>query len=189
MGRGRWRFLRDDRGQSLVEIGLAAPILVFALIGGIDLLRVSALQQATVNAARVAAEYVSADPTVCDTGTSPANRMPAGCNVAARSVRQVIDAELGNTPGYTASGAAVPSIPFERDSNLQIMGRYPDGPGGSLGTPWCSTSRTVVSGDGPARQLCFVAVRVTYTFRTLVPWLFVPNQVTSDRTVVRALYR
>ena len=49
------RFVRGDRGQSIVELALALPILVFLLIGGADLARAFAIQIAVQNGARAAA--------------------------------------------------------------------------------------------------------------------------------------
>ena len=48
--------LRDEIGQSMVELALLLPILVFGLIGGADLARAFALQLAVVNGARAGAE-------------------------------------------------------------------------------------------------------------------------------------
>ena len=49
-------FVRGDRGQSIVELALALPILVFLLIGGSDLARAFAVQIAVQNGARAGAE-------------------------------------------------------------------------------------------------------------------------------------
>lgn len=48
--------VRDDLGQSMVELALLLPILVFGLIGGADLARAFALQLAIQNGARAGAE-------------------------------------------------------------------------------------------------------------------------------------
>lgn len=48
--------IHSDRGQSLVELALTLPILVFVLIGGADLARAYALQLAVQNGARAGAE-------------------------------------------------------------------------------------------------------------------------------------
>jgi Flp pilus assembly protein TadG len=49
-------FRRDDRGQSIVELALTVPLLVYGLIGGADLARAYALQLAVQNGARAGAE-------------------------------------------------------------------------------------------------------------------------------------
>lgn len=48
--------LSDERGQSLVELALTLPIMVFVLIGGADMARAYALQLAVQNGARAGAE-------------------------------------------------------------------------------------------------------------------------------------
>ena len=48
--------MRDEIGQSLVELALLRPILVFGLIGAADLARAFALQLAIQNGARAGAE-------------------------------------------------------------------------------------------------------------------------------------
>ena len=48
--------MRDELGQSMVELALLLPILVFGLIGAADLARAFALQLAIQNGARAGAE-------------------------------------------------------------------------------------------------------------------------------------
>ena len=84
------RLALRDGGQSLVEIGLAMPILALALIGAVDLLRVAAVQQAVINAARVGAEVAAADPT--QTGVAEAT------------------SELSRTPGLVAANAVITRV-------------------------------------------------------------------------------
>lgn len=47
---------RDERGQSLVELALLMPILIFGLIAAADLARAFSAQLAVQNAARAGAE-------------------------------------------------------------------------------------------------------------------------------------
>ena len=61
MPRGRaYRYivkaLRETGGQSLVELALALPMLVFLLMGGTDFARAYSAQVGVLNAARVGAE-------------------------------------------------------------------------------------------------------------------------------------
>src|SRR5438067_13498370 len=53
--------LSDDLGQSMVELALLLPVLVFGLIGGADLARAYALQLAVQNGARAGAEAFARD--------------------------------------------------------------------------------------------------------------------------------
>lgn len=54
-------FLKSERGQSVVELALTLPIIVFILIGGADLARAFAMQLAVQNGARAGAEAVAID--------------------------------------------------------------------------------------------------------------------------------
>jgi Flp pilus assembly protein TadG len=58
------RFLRgrrEDLGQSMVELALILPMLVFSLIGGADLARAYSVQLAVQNGARAGAEAYAID--------------------------------------------------------------------------------------------------------------------------------
>lgn len=55
------RTLRDDAGQSLVELALALPFLLLVLLGIGDLARVFFYTTAIENAARVGAAYAAAN--------------------------------------------------------------------------------------------------------------------------------
>jgi Flp pilus assembly protein TadG len=61
VGSIRARFARDDRAQSLVEIALLMPMLVFLILAGGDLARAYALQLAVQNGARAGAEAAAID--------------------------------------------------------------------------------------------------------------------------------
>ncbi len=50
------RFWRETGGQSIVELALCLPLLVFGLVGGADLARAFALQIAVENGSRAGAE-------------------------------------------------------------------------------------------------------------------------------------
>src|SRR5207237_5018179 len=56
-----FRFLRKEGGQSMVELALLLPVLVFGLIGGADMARAYALQLAVQNGARAGAEAYAID--------------------------------------------------------------------------------------------------------------------------------
>ena len=56
-------FFRRDGGQSLVELALTLPLLVFALLGGADMARAFALQIAVENGSRAGAESYAIDST------------------------------------------------------------------------------------------------------------------------------
>lgn len=80
----------DEGGQSIVELALTLPMLVFILIGGADLGRAYAMQLAVQNGARAGAEAVAID-------SSP---------TAAEAEARARD-EMGRTPGMDASSPTV----------------------------------------------------------------------------------
>lgn len=87
---GRVRHPSDERGQSMVELALTLPILVFTLIGGADLARAYALQLAVQNGARAGAEAAAV------------NSAPTETAIRARTID-----EMDRTPGMTASNAVI----------------------------------------------------------------------------------
>ena len=57
------RFVSSESAQSLVEISLVLPLLVFGLLAGADLARAFAVQLAVQNGARAGAESYAIDST------------------------------------------------------------------------------------------------------------------------------
>jgi Flp pilus assembly protein TadG len=84
----RLRMLSDDLGQSMVELALLLPVLVFGLIGAADLARAYALQLAVQNGARAGAEAYAID----------------FAKNAAQAVQRSKD-EMGRTPGLVCDAA------------------------------------------------------------------------------------
>ena len=163
-----WRFLRNDRGQSIVELALSAPILVMALIGGIDLMRIAAVQQAVVNASRAGADAVSQDPSI-----SQAN------------VLAVIKGELDGTPGLhdlTIVMCADQANPAPVAPSPCVV--LPPRSGGNYSGVLADGSTTCTSSGA---DICHVRVRVLYEFHTIVPWWFVPNVRVVDRSTYMPL--
>ena len=83
-------FVRREGGQSLVELALTLPLLVFALLGGADLARSYALQIAVENGARAGAESYAIDST------------PTNAEAQAAAI-----AEINRTPTANAAGSNV----------------------------------------------------------------------------------
>jgi Flp pilus assembly protein TadG len=54
-------FVASERGQSLVEVSLLLPLLVFVVLAGADLARAFAIQLAVQNGARAGAEAAAID--------------------------------------------------------------------------------------------------------------------------------
>jgi hypothetical protein len=163
-----WRFLRNERGQSIVELALSAPILVMALLGGVDLMRIAAVQQAVVNSSRAGADVISQDPAI-----SQAN------------VLSVIQGELSGTPGLhdlTVVMCADQSNPVPvAPSPCAVL---PTASGGSYTGTLADGVTSCTSNSG---GICYVKVRVLYEFHTIVPWWFVPNVRVVDRSTYMPL--
>src|SRR5690349_2747269 len=74
---GVMRWLRAERGQSLVELSLILPLMIFGLLGGADLARAYAMQIAVQNGARAGAESYAIDqtPTTAEAQTAAVEEM------------------------------------------------------------------------------------------------------------------
>jgi Flp pilus assembly protein TadG len=84
------RFALDEHGQSLVELALMLPILVFLLLGGVDIARAYAAQLAVQNGARAGAESAAID------------RTPHGAEAIDHAKQ-----EMDRTPGINSANATV----------------------------------------------------------------------------------
>jgi Flp pilus assembly protein TadG len=140
---------REDLGQSMVELALLLPVMVFGLIGGADLARAYAVQLAVQNGARAGAEAFAIDQSKNE----------------AQAAQRAID-EMSRTPGIDTSQASVTVSQKQGDLLTDCVPGVP-----TVAVP------------------CFVIVEVEYTFRTIVPWPFIPNVANLDRsTVMRTFY-
>lgn len=100
------QFVTSERAQSLVEVALLLPLLVFILLGGADLARAFALQLAVQNGARAGAEAAAIDfsPTSTEArarALDEMSRTPA-LNTAAATVTvsfKLADGATDCTPG------------------------------------------------------------------------------------------
>jgi Flp pilus assembly protein TadG len=111
-------FLRGDRGQSIVELALALPMLVFLLIGGADLARAFAIQIAVQNGARAGAEASAIDYT------------PTTAAAIAWTIQ-----EMGRTPGMNAA-LCDPSTPT---CTITVTRKQSDGVTACIQTPDVTT--------------------------------------------------
>ena len=84
------RLFTEERGQSIVEVALLMPMLVFLILAGGDLARAFALQLAVQNGARAGAEAAAVDYSLTATGA-----------------RDRAKDEMGRTPGMNASTAFI----------------------------------------------------------------------------------
>lgn len=83
-------WLRDAKGQSIVELALVLPVLAFSLLGGADVARAYAVQLAVQNGARAGAEAAAID-------FSP---------TAQKAIARARD-EISRTPGLVPGSAIV----------------------------------------------------------------------------------
>lgn len=95
---------RRDEGQALVELALTLPVLVFVLMGGIDLARGFTALTGVQSAAKSAVEAASLGRVSAD----------ADIVAAARD-------DLGRTPGVDASLAAVTVVRATGPSAEQLL--------------------------------------------------------------------
>jgi Flp pilus assembly protein TadG len=84
------RWVKEELGQSIVEVALVLPMLVYLVVGGADVARAFAIQLAIQNGARAGAEGSALDysPTV------------------AQAQNHAIQ-EMNRTPGMTANNAVI----------------------------------------------------------------------------------
>lgn len=91
-----WAFLRENGGQSMVELALSLPIMAFSLLGASDMARAFAVQLAVQNGARAGAEGTALDAT------------PTSVEATSH-----VQDEIGRTPGLTPANATV-SVSFSQ---------------------------------------------------------------------------
>lgn len=177
-----------SRGQSLVEFALILPILIFILLGILDMSRVFTSMMAVESAAREAADYGAwqsanwqGDPADPDS-----NRYKTEAGMKARACtasRNLVDF-VGDNLGCTN-----PSITI---GLLDEADRPAINGDGSVGYECDQASRTSGSVDlGP----CRVKVDLAYTFDLIVPLgldffgtrLGLPQQLSFTRTSIFAI--
>ena len=104
-----------DRGQSLVELALVTPILLFLLVGIIEIGRFSYYSILVSNAARAGAQYgaqglaTAADSTGIQTAATHDGQSLAGLTVSSIQECGCTGTSLGACP---ASGCAAPNHPL-----------------------------------------------------------------------------
>jgi Flp pilus assembly protein TadG len=107
----RTRFALDERAQSLVEIALLMPMLIFLILAGGDLARAYALQLAVQNGARAGAEAAAIDfsPTVASSRARALDEMARTPGLSSTDPSLVITVTFKKTDGITTCGPADPT--------------------------------------------------------------------------------
>lgn len=105
------RLFRHDRGQSIVELALALPMLAFTLLGGADMARTYAIQLAVQNGARAGAEATALDytPTAAAAETYARQEMERTPGMSAASA--TVNVSFTKADGTACTGAADTSVP------------------------------------------------------------------------------
>jgi Flp pilus assembly protein TadG len=119
---GALRFSREDLGQSMVEVTLLLPMLVFLILAGGDMARGYAIQIAIQNGARAGAEAAAID-------FSPT---PAETEARARD-------EMSRTPGMDSTVPAV-SVSFAKADGVSTCVSPP-----TLANPCFATVRVTMT--------------------------------------------
>lgn len=84
------RFALGERAQSLIETALVLPLIIYGLLGGVDIARGYAIQLAVQNGARAGAEAAALE------------RMPTPIEAIAHAQQ-----EMNRTPGMNADNATI----------------------------------------------------------------------------------
>lgn len=163
------------QGQSVVEFALVLPLLLFLMVGILDLGRIYTTMLSVESAAREAADYGSFG----SQKWSP----PAVSTTEAEMVRRacVASSDLTDYQG-PATACANPSFAYQLS---------PDG--GANWVDYATTAASVDPCNNSARtQPCYVRVTLTYQFNLLVPLNFqvfgvrygLPNSLTFSRSSI-----
>lgn len=110
----------DNGGQSIVELALLLPLLVFGLVGGADMARAYAIQLAVQNGARAGAEAyaITAQPTVTlarSAAKQEMNRTPT---------MQATDANVAVSEGQADASPCVRPITTDKPCFVTVTVTY-----------------------------------------------------------------
>jgi Flp pilus assembly protein TadG len=166
----------NDRGQSVVEFALVLPILVFLMVGVIDLARVYTTMLSVESAAREAADYGSF-------GSQKWAPAPAVTTTVSEMTRRACVASSDLTD-YVGPDTACsnPSFSYELSQDKGVSW-----------VPYATTAASASPCNVATREPpCWVKVTLTYQFNLLVPLNFeafgvhygIPNSLTFTRTSI-----
>jgi Flp pilus assembly protein TadG len=166
----------SERGQSIVEFALVLPLLVFLMVGIVDLARIYTTMLSVESAAREAADYGSF-------GSQKWAPAPAVTQTEADMQRRacVASKDLTDYVG-TATTCTNPSFTY----NLSM----------DKGATWVNYAATAAAAspcnDAAREPPCWVRAKLTYQFNLLVPLNFeifgvrygIPNSLTFSRSSI-----
>jgi Flp pilus assembly protein TadG len=153
-----------QRGQSLIELALIAPLVLLLVIGVIEIGRIGFYTLELTGAARAGAAYGAQNPaTAVDT---------SGMQTAAKS--DVPDASTGTTATAGLYNFAVASEQLCQCWNTS---------GGTQAAPTaCSASLGFPTCTSPDISLAYVQVTTSANVRTILKYLAIPNVLSLSRT-------
>jgi Flp pilus assembly protein TadG len=170
-----------ERGQSVVEFALVLPILVFLLVGIIDLSRIYTTMLSVESAAREGADFGAfGAKTWLD--SDHVSKMQTRACVAASNLTDYV----GTTAGLTTT-CSNPSFDYGLSTDQGNSASWPKIDATEAAGPNC----TVETRNPP----CWVRVQMTYNFKLLVPLniqmfgltLGLPDSLTFTRTSMYAM--
>lgn len=165
-----------ERGQSIVEFALVLPLLVFLMVGIVDLGRIYTTMLSVESAAREAADYASF-------GSQKWAPAPAVTNTEVEMQRRacVASSDLTDYAGPD-SACTNPSFSYQLSQDR-----------GATWTDYAATAGSASPCNNTSREPpCWVRVTLTYQFKLLVPLNFevfgvrygVPNLLTFSRSSI-----
>jgi Flp pilus assembly protein TadG len=160
--RGWRRLARGERGDSLVEFGIAISVLLMVVFGVIDCSRALYSYHFVSSAAQQGARYAIVRGG--DWPSSCASAASYGCQASPANIKTYVQSLA--SMGITASNVAVTPTWPQQTVNGTATG--------------CNTSGT--QND----QGCLVKVQVTYTFHFFLPYLpksALPMTATSEQVI------
>lgn len=168
------RLLRSERGQSMVELALALPLLAFTLLGGSDMARAFSTQLAVQNGARAGAEAIALYYT------------PTGSDAAAR-----VQDEMNRTPGISVSGTCTVASNIWTCGGATVTITYVQRSGSPVTESACTGAADIYSSGGTSSIAtpCYAKVRVQYSWSTLIAWPGLPRTFNFDRTTYYRRYQ
>jgi Flp pilus assembly protein TadG len=119
-------FVASERGQSLVEVSLLLPLLVFVVLAGADLARAFAIQLAVQNGARAGAEAAAIDfsPTLSEARARAIDEMSRTPALNTSDPSMVITVTFKKTDGITdCAGDPTPADPCFATVNVRYTFR------------------------------------------------------------------
>lgn len=171
---------RTERGQSIVEFALLFPLLVFLLVGIVDLGRIYTTMLSVESAVREAADYGAFDSSnwsAAQIATTEADMQRRACLASS------------NLPDYQGGTATCTNPGFSYLLSMDKGATWVDYATTAAAASPCDSTERKEGGPG-APPPCWVRVTLTYNFNLLVPLNFevfggqygLPDSIAFTRT-------